>query len=161
MKTAITYSLAALAGAAAVLTVASALAAGPVRAAQSRRAHAARALNITDTAHLHFVRETASSILIDEGKATGGLPGVVKVGFEVGATVKASFTLSSRYGKLIGSGFAKPHSSGQEYSSFAGTLTITHGTGRYGRAHGHGGFYGVINRGNDAVTVQTTGTLAY
>ena len=75
--------------------------------------------------------------------------------------MKASFTLSSRYGKLIGSGFAKPHSSGNEYSSFAGTLTITHGTGRYARAHGQGGFYGVINRGNDAVTVQTTGTLAY
>ena len=124
-------------------------------------AHTARALNITDTAHLRFLRETAGSVLIDEGKATGGLPGVVKVGFEVGATVKASFTLSSRYGKLIGSGFAKPHSSGQEYTSFAGTLTITHGTGRYARAHGHGGFYGVINRGNDAVTVQTTGTLAY
>ena len=124
-------------------------------------AHTARALNITDTAHLRFLRETAGSVLIDEGKATGGLPGVVKVGFEVGATVKASFTLSSRYGKLIGSGFAKPHSSGSEYTSFAGTLTITHGTGRYAHAHGHGGFYGVINRGNDAVTVQTTGTLAY
>jgi hypothetical protein len=140
---------------------ASALAAGPLRAAQSRRAHAARALNITDTAHLHFVRETASSTLIDEGKATGGLPGVVKVGFEVGATVRASFKLSSRYGALIGSGLAKPHSSGGEYSSFAGTLTITHGTGRYAHAHGQGGFYGTINRGNDAVTVQTTGTLAY
>ena len=187
MRTAIAYSLAALAGAATLSTVASALAAGPVRAApagalaagpvraapagalaagpvraaQSGRAHTARALNITDTAHLHFVRETAGSILIDEGKATGGLPGVVKVGFEVGATVKASFMLSSRHGELIGSGVAKPHSSGGEYTSFAGTLTITHGTARYAHAHGQGGFYGTIDRGNDAVTVQTTGTLAY
>jgi len=149
MRNAIACSLAVLAGA----THAAPAHTGP--------AHTARALNITDTAHLHFVRETASSLLIDEGKATGGLPGVVKVEFEVSATVKASFKLSSRYGELIGSGFAKPHSSGTEYTSFAGTLTITHGTGRYVRAHGHGGFYGTIERGNDAVTVQTTGSLAY
>jgi hypothetical protein len=161
MRTAIAYSLAALAAAAALVAVASAPAAGPVRAQQSGRAHAARALNITDTAHLHFVRETASSALIEEGRATGGLPGVVKVVFEVGATVRASFRLSSRHGALIGSGFAKPHSSGGEYSSFAGTLTITHGTARYAKAHGRGGFYGTINRGNDAITVQTTGALAY
>ncbi len=122
---------------------------------------AARTLNITDTAHLRFVRETAASTLIDEGKATGGLPGTVKVVFEVGATVKASFTLTGRYGALIGSGLAKPHRSGGEYTSFAGTLTITHGTRRYVHAHGHGGFYGTIDRANDAVTVQTTGTLAY
>jgi hypothetical protein len=161
MRTAIAYSLAALAGAAALPAMASALATSPVRAARSGGAHTARALNITDTAHLRFLRETASSVLIDEGKATGGLPGVVKVGFEVGATVKASFTLSSHNGALIGSGLAKPHSSGGGYTSFAGTLTITHGTGRYAHAHGQGGFYGTIDRGNDAVTVQTTGTLAY
>jgi hypothetical protein len=131
-----------------------------VRASQSRRAHAARALNITDTARLHFVRETADSTLIEEGKATGVLPGMVKVVFEVGATVRASFTLSSHYGELIGRGIGKPHSSGEEYS-FAGTLTISHGTDRYAHAHGHGGFYGTINRGNNAVTVQTTGALAY
>jgi hypothetical protein len=148
-------------GAAGLSAPAGALAGSPVRARRSGPARIARALNITDTAHLHFVRETASSILIDEGKAVGGLPGVVKVGFEVGATVRASFTISSRDGALIGSGVAKPHSSGGEYSSFAGTLTITHGTARYAHAHGQGGFYGTIDRGNDAVTVQTTGTLAY
>jgi hypothetical protein len=164
MRTAITCALAMLASAAAVPAVpapAGALTAGAVRKFESRRAHTARALNITDTAHLHFVRETAASTLIDEGKATGGLPGTVKVVFEVGASVRASFTIAGRHGALIGSGFAKPHSSGGEYSSFAGTLTITHGTGRYVRAHGRGGFYGTIDRANDAVTVQTTGTLAY
>lgn len=146
MRAAVTYTLGILAGVAALL--------GPA-------AHVSRALNIKDTAHLHFVRETASSVLVEEGKAAGGLPGVVKVGFEVGATVRASFTLSSRDGALIGSGVAKPHSSGGEYQSFAGTLTITHGTGRYAHAHGQGGFYGTIDRGNDAITVQTTGSLAY
>lgn len=167
MRTAIRHTLAALAGAGAISAVAGALAYDPAQAAAgaqahaaSGRAHATGALNITDTAHLHFVRETASSLLIDEGRATGGLPGTIKVAFEVAATVKASFTLISRYGELIGSGLAKPHSSGQT-SSFAGTLTITHGTGRYASAHGKGGFYGTFNRGNDAATVQTTGTLQY
>jgi hypothetical protein len=161
MRTATNRTLGVIAGAAALTAVAGALAASPARAARSRRALAVHALNITDTAHLHFIRETAASALIDEGKALGGLPGTVKVGFEVGATVKASFILTSRSGAVIGSGLAKPHSSGGDYSSFAGTLTITHGTGRYLHAHGQGGFYGTINRGNDAVTVQTTGTLAY
>jgi hypothetical protein len=146
----------------AILAGVAVLGGSPARAAQSERAQAARTLNIADTAHLHFVRETADSTLIEEGKATGGMPGVVKIDFEVGATVKSSFVLSGRYGSLIGSSFGRPHSSGnEEYSSFAGTLTITHGTGRYAHAHGQGGFYGTIDRNNDAVTVQTTGKLAY
>lgn len=174
MRTAIRYTLAVtLAAAAALCTPAGVLAGSPARAARSVRAgqsgraaqvgqaHAARTLNIADTAHLHFVRETADSTLIEEGKAAGGMPGVVKIDFEVGATVKSSFVLSGRYGALIGSSFGRPHSSGNEYSSFAGTLTITHGTGRYAHAHGQGGFYGTIDRNNDAVTVQTTGKLAY
>ena len=47
------------------------------------------------------------------------------------------------------------------YLSFGGTLTVTHGTGRYAHAHGQGGFYGTIDRKNYAVTIQTTGTLYY
>ena len=160
MRTTVAHTLGVLAGAAALCAPAAALAGGPAAARRPTKAHTAQALNITDTAHLRFVRETAGSILIDEGRATGGLPGVARVGFEVSASVKASFTLSSRHGELIGSGVAKPHSSGGQYTSFAGTLTITHGTGRYAHAHGQGGFYGTIDLRNDAVTVQTTGTLA-
>jgi hypothetical protein len=161
MRTAISYGLAILLGTVALAAPAGVLAGSPAGAARGERADAARALNITDTAHLRFLRETAKSTLIEEGKATGGLPGVVKVNFEVGATVKSSFMLVSRYGALIGSGVGKPHSSGEGFKSFAGTLTITHGTGRYRYAHGKGGFYGTIDLSNEAVTVQTTGTLAY
>ncbi len=164
VRTAITCTLAMLAATAAIPAIPAptgALPIGAVRSSESGGAHTARMLDIADTAHLHFVRETAASTLIDEGKATGGLPGTVKVVFEVGASVRASFTIAGPHGALIGSGFAKPHSSGGEYSSFAGTLTIIHGTGRYVHAHGRGGFYGTIDRANDAATVQTTGTLAY
>jgi len=40
-------------------------------------------------------------------------------------------------------------------------MTVSHGTDRYAHAHGHGGFYGTVNRHNDALVVQTTGQLSY
>ena len=123
------------------------------------RGLAARTLNITDTAHLRY-RGTSGSSLIEEGPATGGLPGTVKVRFDVGASVAASFTISTPRGALTGHGSGLLHSSGK-YASFGGSMTVTRGTGRFTHAHGHGGFYGVINRQSYDLTVQTTGTLSY
>jgi hypothetical protein len=114
---------------------------------------------VTDTAHLHYLRETGADLL-EEGQATGGLPGRVQARFNVGATVFASFTISTHYGSISGSGSGKLHGTGV-YASFGGAMTVTRGTGRYADAHGHGGFYGAINRNNYAATVQTTGTLSY
>jgi hypothetical protein len=122
-------------------------------------ARAARTLNVTDTAHLRY-HESAGSALIEEGTATGGLPGSVKVRFTVGPTVSASFTIFTHSGTLTGHGSGTLHSSGT-YASFGGTMSITRGTGRYLHAHGHGGFYGVLNRKTYALTVQTTGRLSY
>jgi hypothetical protein len=122
-------------------------------------AHLARTLNVTDEARLHY-HESAGSSLIEEGRATGGLPGAVKVHFTVGPTVSATFTISTRSGTLIGHGSGVLHSSGT-YASFRGSMSITRGTGRYVHAHGHGGFYGVLNRKTYALTVQTTGSLSY
>jgi len=122
-------------------------------------AHLARTLNVTDEARLHY-HESAGSSLIEEGRATGGLPGAVKVHFTVGPTVSASFTISTGSGTLIGHGSGVLHSSGT-YASFRGSMSITRGTGRYLHAHGHGGFYGVLNRKTYALTVQTTGSLSY
>lgn len=121
--------------------------------------HTARTLNVTDTAHLRYIRETGSQ-LIEEGAATGGLPGSVKVRFNVGVSVSAYFTIQGRNGSLIGHGSGALHTSGA-YSSFGGSMAVSRGTGRYAHAHGHGGFYGVIDRHNYNVTVQTTGTLSY
>jgi len=128
--------------------------------ARDPAAHAARTLNITDTARAHYVKEVGSQLL-DEGSATGGLPGKVSVRFNVGATsVSASFTIYAHGGTINGHGSGALHGVGVSVS-FGGTMTVTGGTGRYSHAHGHGGFYGVINRGNYAATVQTTGTLTY
>jgi hypothetical protein len=123
-------------------------------------ARAARTLNITDRARLHYNKEVGSS-LVDEGQATGGLAGKVSVRFNVAATsVSASFTIHAPGGSIIGHGSGALHGVGVTVS-FGGTMTVTSGTGRYAHAHGHGGFYGVINRRNYAATIQTTGTLSY
>lgn len=128
-------------------------------AARATDAGIDRALNVTDTAHLRFIEESGSK-LVEEGTATGALPGTVKVRFNVGATVAASFTIYARGGSISGTGSGSLHSSGL-YASFGGSMTVTHGTGRYAHAHGHGGFFGTINRHSYAVVVQTTGSLSY
>lgn len=119
----------------------------------------ARTQSVTDTAHLHYLRESGSDLL-EEGQATGGLPGRVQVRFNVGATVTASFTISTHNGSISGHGSGTLHGTGV-YASFGGSMTVTRGTGRYAHAHGHGGFYGSLNRHSYAATVQTTGTLSY
>jgi hypothetical protein len=128
-------------------------------AARSHSAHTARALNATDTAHLRFIR-SSGSLLFEEGAATGSLPGNMRARCNIGASFTASFTLYTRGGTIDGHGTATPHGSGT-YESFAGTVTISGGTGRYAHAHGRAGLYGVFNRRTYAVTIQTTGRLSY
>jgi hypothetical protein len=122
-------------------------------------AHAARSLNATDTAHLRFVRSSGSRLL-DEGTASGTLPGRMRANVDVGATISGTFTLTIHGGKITGHGSATPRGAG-EYESFSGSLVVTGGTGRYAHAHGHAGLYGTFDRNNYALVVQTTGTLHY
>lgn len=136
-------------------------------AARSAGAHSTRAptavrsahkLDVSDTAHLHYIR-SSGSLLFEEGSASGTLPGKMQVHCDVGPTVTASFTIYVRGGGTIsGHGTAKAHGSGR-YESFGGSLTVTGGTGRYAHAHGHAGLYGVFDRRTYALTVQTTGRL--
>jgi hypothetical protein len=126
------------------------------------RARGARTLNVTDTTHVHLVSETESGELVEEGEAKGALPGTVKVQFSISATINATFTIRNHYGSISGHGSGAIHGTGRE-ASFGGSMTITRGTGRYAHAHGHGGFYGTIDRENThyPAVVQTTGTLVY
>lgn len=139
-KQAMTTALAVIAGAASV-------------------AHAAGALRATDSAHLHYV-SAKGSLLTDEGRASGTIPGSMRVRMRVGATFSGSFTIYARGGTIVGHGSAIPHGEGV-YESFAGSLTATGGSGRYRRAHGRARLYGVFNRNNYSLVVQTTGTLYY
>jgi hypothetical protein len=123
-------------------------------------ARAARALSVNDTGYLHLLN-ASGSVLSEEGSVSGTLPGKTRVRLTVGASVTASFTINSRGGgSITGHGSAVLHSSGR-YSSFAGSLSVKQGTGRYAHAHGAGKLYGVIDRRTDNLTVQTIGTLHY
>jgi hypothetical protein len=126
---------------------------------RSPAAHAARTLNITDTAAMHYLGGSGS-LLHESGAATGTLPGSMKANCNIGATLSTSFTIYASGGTITGHGTATPHGSGA-VESFAGTLTATGGTGRYAHAHGRAGLYGTFNRRNYALTVQTTGKLSY
>jgi hypothetical protein len=123
------------------------------------RAHAAHAVSVNDTAHLHYIEEEGS-ILIENGTATGGFPGRVTANFDIGSSVSVLFTVYVSGGTVTGHGVGALHSSGH-WASFGGTMSVVRGTGRYKHASGHGGFYGTLNRSNYASVIQTTGTMHY
>ncbi len=124
------------------------------------RARAARTLRAVDTAHLRRAHCSCNAIL-EEGDAKGAIPGTVRAYVIVGAPIIFRFTITVRGGGTIsGEGAGKPKGNPAE-PSFAGTMTVTRGTGRYRHAHGKGGFYGTLNRSTFAAVMQTTGTLSY
>jgi hypothetical protein len=145
-----------------VLSLAALLASSGYANPYEVRAHSARSLNVTDTAHVHLISETESGELVEEGEAKGALAGIVRVQFSIAATINATFTIRNRYGSFSGHGSGAIHGTGEK-ASFGGSMTVTRGTGRYAHAHGHGGFYGTIDRENThyPAVVQTTGTLSY
>jgi hypothetical protein len=127
--------------------------------ARTAHAVAAHAVTATDTANLRYV-SASGSLLFEDGRAAGTLPGSMRVHLNVGATFSGSFTIDTRGGSIKGHGEATPHGSGV-YESFAGSLLATGGSGRFAHAHGRAKLYGTFNRDTYALTVQTTGTLSY
>ncbi len=141
--------------------------AAPAQASSSSRpghvrlpANSARTLNATDTGDLHFIPPAHGSEVYEEGTARGTLPGSMHARCKIGAVVEANFTIYTRGGTITGHGKATPSGSG-EYESFAGSILVTSGTGRYVHAHGRAGLYGTFNRKTYALVVQTTGQLSY
>ncbi len=125
----------------------------------SPRARAAHVLKASDTARLRYLK-ASGSLLIEEGRAEGGLPGTMHARIDIQATFTGSFTIYAKGGTIEGHGQATPHGEGK-YESFAGTLVVTGGSGAYAHAHGRAGLYGTFDRDNYGFVVQTTGTLVY
>jgi hypothetical protein len=121
-------------------------------------ARAAQTISGADTAHLRLVRP--GERLLEEGPASGALPGSMRAELDIGPLYTGSFTIYTRNGRISGYGRATPHGAGR-YQSFAGWLTVTSGNGRYAHVHGHDQLYGVFDRRTYAVSVDTTGTLSY
>jgi hypothetical protein len=142
-------------------TLTVAIAAAPSVWASGPAAQVSRTLNATDTAHLKYnARESEGSTLVEEGVATGKLPGKMRARLNVEGTFSGSFVLSPAGGTIKGHGTATPSGSGR-YESFRGSLVVTGGTGRYAHAHGRAGLYGVYDRIKHGITVQTTGSISY
>ncbi len=136
-----------------------ALAAAALTAALCPAALAAQALKASDTAHLRYTA-ASGSVLIEQGRASGTLPGTMHARFSIGATFSGSFTIYAAGGSISGRGAAVPKGAGA-YESFSGSLNVTGGSGRYRRAHGRAQLYGTFDRANYALVVQTVGTLYY
>jgi hypothetical protein len=116
-------------------------------------------LHALDTAKLHYVGAVGEEVY-ETGSASGTLPGSMRVHMIFASTFSGSFAIYTRGGRIDGHGKARPHGEGV-YESFAGTLIVTGGTGRYRRAHGTARLYGTFNRENYALTIQTAGTLRF
>ncbi len=116
-------------------------------------------LHASDTAKLHYVGAVGEEVY-ETGSASGTLPGSIRVHMIFASTFSGSFAIYTRGGRIDGHGKARPHGEGV-YESFAGTLTVTGGTGRYRHAHGTAHLYGTLDRDNYALTIQTAGTLHF
>lgn len=116
-------------------------------------------LHASDAAKLHYVGAVGEEVY-ETGSASGTLPGSMRVHMIFTSTFSGSFAIYTRGGRIDGHGKARPHGEGV-YQSFAGTLVVTGGTGRYRRAHGTAHLYGVFDRENYALTIQTAGTLHF
>ena len=116
-------------------------------------------LHATDTAKLHYVGAVGEQVY-ETGSARGTLPGSMHVHMIFASIFSGSFQIYTHGGTIDGNGRAKPHGEGVS-ESFAGTLVVTGGTGRYRRAHGTARLYGTFNRESYALTVQTAGTLRF
>lgn len=116
-------------------------------------------LHAVDTAKLRYVGAVGEQVY-ETGTASGTLPGGIRVHMIFASTFSGNFAIYARGGAIYGHGRARPHGEGL-YQSFAGTLVVTGGTGRYRRAHGTARLYGVFDRENYALTIQTAGTLFY
>jgi hypothetical protein len=125
------------------------------------RGHLARVIFVKDTGRLHPANaNSAEETLIEEGAATGSLPGSVRASLTIGAsTVRVGFTIYLHGGTITGHGTASFNPGKGEYASFGGSISVNHGGGRYAHAKGTGTVYGTINRNTDYATVQVIGQL--
>jgi hypothetical protein len=116
-------------------------------------------MHAVDTAKLHYVGAVGEEVY-ETGGASGTLAGSIHVHMIFASTFSGSFAIYTRGGRIDGHGYAKPHGE-SVYESFAGTLVVTGGTGRYRRARGTARLYGTFNRENYALSIQTAGTLRF
>jgi hypothetical protein len=126
------------------------------------KARSAASVSVKDEGNLHFLKSSGST-LIDEGHATGTIPGTVVIHFTYNGnpSVSAQITIYGAHGTLQVRGTGHLSNPNNPNPSFSGSLSITGGSGRYSHAHGSGKLFGVFHRRSYGMIVQTEGTVHY
>ncbi len=151
-----------LAVAGTLVVAAGTLALSSAAGASGSHAVAARTITLNDSGHL---RETSHKgfNLYESGKASGTIGGTVSLHLDVVSTnrVTAELTVyASGGGSMSGTASGSYRNNGAT-ASFSGSLSITHGTGKYAHARGSGiSFSGTIERLHGSVTVRVNGHLS-
>ena len=125
------------------------------------RAVVARAITLNESGRLRLTGKRGFT-LNEQGSASGTITGTIYIHLHIVSNTKvtAEVNIYPRGGSLTGSGSAAYHVVGGE-ALFAGTLSITRGTGTYANARAdHLAFTGAIQRRNDAVAVHLSGPLS-
>jgi hypothetical protein len=73
----------------------------------------ARTISGADSAHLHLLHQD-ESLLFEEGKATGVLPGRMSAQLTVAQQYSGTCTIYTNGGSVTGHGVATPHGSGHD-----------------------------------------------
>jgi hypothetical protein len=128
----------------------------------ARGSTAGRELDIREEGRLRFITSYGSE-LIDEGAASGTLPGKLRVHFLYSGDpdVAARFTISTSGGSISGRASARLADPTSPAPSFHGTFRTTGGSGRYAHVSGTGEISGVFTRRGYALAIQTIGRLRY
>ena len=120
----------------------------------------ARTTTVSDTGRLHLVSKSGSSFS-ERGTATGTLPGAVNAHFVLRVTeATGTVTINARGGSLTLALDAFAQSAGS-VARLNGTMTVTHGTGKYAHAHGTESLTATVNRRSWAIKAQMHGRLSY
>ncbi|HSZ12434.1 MAG TPA: hypothetical protein VK790_00150 [Solirubrobacteraceae bacterium] len=129
--------------------------------ARAPLARPAGTMSLSDSAHLHLTSHH-SFTLNEQGTAAGTIAGTIYIHLTVASTnhVTAEISIYPRGGSITGEASASYRPSGA-VASFAGTMRVVRGSGRYAGANGSGlSFTGTVQRSNDAVTVRVSGRMS-
>ena len=117
---------------------------------------------VRDEGSLHFLSDEAT-LIVDEGKLSGTLPGSGRVYFTYNGSpnVSARFTIHARGGNVYGAAKCLLSNPNSPTPSFRGALQIVGGSARYAHARGSGELFGVFHRRGYGLVVQAIGKLSY
>lgn len=145
------------------LAVAAAVGTGAAGAA-GPSAKAAGSLNLNDSASLKLNNHKGVE-LKESGTAKGNLPGSIYIQLRLASSRSVTAKIQvypSGGGSVSASASATYRVVTSSSASFAGTLNITGGSGRYSKAKGSGlSFSGTVHRPSDSVSVHVSGKMSY